>query len=188
MEHVSPDANEMRIRGLPCWTGPITVQLLRGGLSNQNFLVTDPSGGHVVRFGIDYPFHHVSRERELMSARAAHACGFAPRVEYAQPGVTVTTYLGAKTFDAADVRANCSRVAQLLREFHTEMPKQVTGAGYIFWVFHVVRDYARALTRANPGSPGRFRPTWSLRLSLKTRSTRCPSFSGITIFAGQFSR
>ncbi|HEY5819981.1 MAG TPA: choline/ethanolamine kinase family protein [Mesorhizobium sp.] len=135
----------MRIRGLPCWTGPITVQLLRGGLSNQNFLVTDPSGGHVVRFGIDYPFHHVSRERELMSARAAHACGFAPRVEYAQPGVTVTTYLGAKTFDAADVRANCSRVAQLLREFHTEMPKQVTGAGYIFWVFHVVRDYARAL-------------------------------------------
>jgi thiamine kinase-like enzyme len=36
-------------------------------------------------------------------------------------------------------------VAELLRRFHDGMPKHVSGAGFIFWVFHVIRDYARTL-------------------------------------------
>ena len=162
----------MQIRNLPCWTGSITVQLLKGGLSNQNFLVTDASGSHVVRFGRDYPFHHVSRERELMAARAAHGGGFAPRVEYAQPGVTVTTYLGAKTFNAGDVRANFIRVAELLRDFHTAMPKQVSGAGYIFWVFHVIRDYGRILTEGRSRLAGEV-PNY-LKLAAELEEAQCP--------------
>ena len=172
MEHSSPDANEVRIRCLPCWTGPITVQVLKGGLSNQNFLVTDPSGRHVVRFGRDYPFHHVSRSRELMTARAAYACGFAPQVEYAQEGVTVTTYLGAKTFDAADVRANSGRVARLLREFHTEMPKRVSGARYIFWVFHVIRDYGRILIEGKSRRAGEV--PFYVELAAELEEAQCP--------------
>ncbi|TIX35411.1 MAG: choline kinase, partial [Mesorhizobium sp.] len=93
---------EDRIRALPCWTGSIDIAPLPGGLSNANYLVKDAVGRHVVRIGQDYPFHHVFREREMMTARAAHAAGFAPAVHYTGPGVMVTEYLGAKAYVAQD--------------------------------------------------------------------------------------
>ena len=64
--------SEERIRALPLWRGAITIAPLKGGLSNESWLVRDDAGQHVVRFGKDYPFHHVFRERETMTARAAH--------------------------------------------------------------------------------------------------------------------
>jgi thiamine kinase-like enzyme len=142
---------ENRIHALPCWSGPITIEPLAGGLSNQNYLVTDSAGRHVVRFGKDFPFHHVYREREIMTARAAHKAGFAPALEFAQPGVMVSEYLGAKTFGPEDVRANLARVAALIRRFHDVMPGEISGAGFMFWVFHVIRDYARTLAEGGSG-------------------------------------
>jgi thiamine kinase-like enzyme len=138
-------SNEHRIRTLPCWAGGVSIEPLHGGISNESYLVTDGAGRHVVRFGRDFPFHHVSREREIMTARAAYAAGFAPDVQYAEPGIMVTAFIGARTYCAEDVRANRERIALLLRRFHTEMPRHVSGAGFMFWVFHVIRDYARTL-------------------------------------------
>jgi thiamine kinase-like enzyme len=134
-----------RIRAMPCWNGGIGIEPLGGGLSNENFVVTDASGRHVVRIGRDFPFHHVFRDREVMTARAAHAAGFGPAVEYAEPGISVGAFIDGRTFTGADVRANIERVARLIRTFHREMPNHVSGAGFMFWVFHVIRDYARTL-------------------------------------------
>lgn len=139
-------AVEDRIRALPCWCGRIDIAPLKGGISNESYRVDDGVGRHVVRFGRDYPFHHVFRERELMTARAAYAAGFGPEVRYAEPGVMVSAFLGAKTFAGQDVAAERRRVADLLRRFHREMPAAVSGSAFLFWPFHVVRDYARTLT------------------------------------------
>jgi thiamine kinase-like enzyme len=141
-------ADEHKIRQLPCWNGTITIQTLKGGLSNANYLVTDASGKHVVRFGVDYPFHHVSRDREVMVAKAAHAAGFAPAVQYATAGVMVTHYLEAETLDAVAVSASAARVGKLIRAFHDGMPARVSGPGFIFWVFHVIRDYLKTLEQS----------------------------------------
>lgn len=138
-----------RIRALPIWKGRVTIEPLKGGLSNESWLVSDKAGRHVVRLGKDYPFHHVFREREAMTARAAHAAGLAPEVRYSEPGVLVSAYLGAKTYGAEDVRANIERIAGLMRRFHDEMPKHVSGSGFMFWPFHVIRDYARTLEAGN---------------------------------------
>jgi thiamine kinase-like enzyme len=136
---------EDRIRALPCWNGSIEIAVLKGGISNESYVVTDSAGRHVARFGHDYPFHHVVRDREIMTARAAHQAGFAPEVLYAGPGVLVSAFIDAKTYGAGDVVRERHRVAALLRRFHEEMPRHVSGAGFIFWVFHVIRDYARTL-------------------------------------------
>jgi thiamine kinase-like enzyme len=134
-----------RIRSIPYWTAPVTWESLKGGLSNENFTVTQGGEKFVVRFGDDFPFHHVSRDREIMAARAAHAAGFAPEVVYAEPGVMVSRFIEAKTFTAEDVRADIVRIADTARRFHTLMPRHVSGPGFMFWVFHVIRDYARTL-------------------------------------------
>ncbi|MBM3614172.1 MAG: choline kinase [Alphaproteobacteria bacterium] len=125
------------IRALPCWQGEITAEPLHGGLSNESWKVTDAAGTHVVRFGRDYPFHHVDRAREVMTARAAGQ------------------FITAATWTGADVCAAPDRVGALLRRFHHEMPAQITGAGFIFWPFHVIRDYARTIAAGNsPFAPG----------------------------------
>lgn len=138
-------ARSARIAGLPIWKGSIAIEPLMGGISNESWLVTDDAGGHVVRFGEDYPFHHVLRDRELMTARAAEKAGFAPAVEHAGPGVMICRHLRATTFGEADVRANIGRVAEIMRGFHRRMPHHVSGPGFMFWPFHVIRDYARTL-------------------------------------------
>ena len=153
------------IRALPCWRGEIAAEPLHGGLSNESWKVTDAAGAHVVRFGRDYPFHHVDRAREVMTARAAHAAGFGPAVEYAAPGVSVGQFITAATWTPADVSAAPDRVGALLRRFHHEMPTHIAGAGFIFWPFHVIRDYARTI--AAGGSP--FAPDLSNHLALAAK-------------------
>lgn len=136
---------DLKIRSLPCWTGPVIIEPLRGGISNESYLVTDAAGRHVVRFGKDFPFHHVFRDREIMTAQAAHRAGFAPELRYSAPGVMVSAYIGARTYGAEDVRAAPERIGHLIKAFHREMPRHVSGPGFMFWVFHVIRDYARTL-------------------------------------------
>lgn len=147
-----------RIALLPCWSGEISMQPLTGGLSNESWLVSDDSGRYVVRFGNDYPFHHVIRDREVAVARAAHAAGFAPEVVHAEPGVMVSTFLEARTWTPDDMRAEPERIGRLLLDFHNRMPAEISGAGFMFWVFHVIRDYARTLeagqSRHMPQVPG----------------------------------
>ena len=137
--------SEARIRDLPLWRGPIRCEPLTGGLSNESFTVTDGAGKYVVRFGRDFPFHHVFREREIAVARAAHAAGFAPEVVYSAPGVIVSRFIEGRTYGPKDVRANLLRIAAIVRRFHDEMPAHIGGAAFLFWVFHVIRDYARTL-------------------------------------------
>jgi thiamine kinase-like enzyme len=134
-----------RISALPCWQGEISAEPLVGGLSNESWKVTDAAGVHVVRFGRDFPFHHVDRQREAMTARAAHVAGFGPAVEYTGPGVSVVAFILAHTWAATDLRAAPDRVGRLLKDFHHQMAHHVSGAGFIFWPFHVIRDYARTI-------------------------------------------
>ncbi|HUF87597.1 MAG TPA: choline/ethanolamine kinase family protein [Thermohalobaculum sp.] len=134
-----------RIEALGIWQGPVTWEPLHGGLSNESFTARDRRGRYVVRFGRDFPFHHVWRAREAMVARAAHTAGFAPEVIHTAPGIMVARFIEGRTCGAGDVRANIARIAALVRRFHDQMPRHVSGPAFLFWPFHVIRDYARTL-------------------------------------------
>lgn len=136
-----------RIRALPLWRGEIAVSPLGGGLTNHNFVVEDGAAKYVVRLGEDIPAHQVMRFNELAAARAAHAAGISPRVVHAEPGVTVIDHIDARTYGEADVRAEgaLARIVPLVRACHRETPRHLRGPALIFWVFHVIRDYAATL-------------------------------------------
>lgn len=172
------EPSEDRIRALPCWNGRIDIAPLDGGLSNSNFLVTDGSGRHVVRLGRDYPFHHVFREREAMAARAAHEAGFAPPVHYVEAGAMVCGFIEGRTFDAADVRANARRIVPLIGAFHREMPAHVSGAAFLFWVFHVIRDYARLLKAGGSRMTGELPHYLALSAELEAAQVPMPIVFG----------
>ncbi len=139
-----------RIKALPLWAGDITATPLGGGITNVNFVVEDGAKKYVVRLGEDIPQHHVMRFNELAASRAAHAAGLSPAVVYAETGVTVLEYIECQTFTPEDVRKpeNLANILSLIKKCHTEVPKHLRGPALIFWVFHVVRDYAAGLQEA----------------------------------------
>ncbi len=138
-----------RVKALPFWSSEVDPEPLKGGLSNESFTVIDKGQKFVVRFGEDFPVHHVFRDSERMASAAAYEGGFAPELVHATDGVMVFQFIQGRTFDGPDVQANIERVADLTRRFHTEMPGYVSGPGRLFWPFHVVRDYARTLGLGN---------------------------------------
>ena len=134
-------------RNLAFWQGKVDPKPIKGGITNANFMVEDRTGRYFVRVGADIPIHGVMRFNEMAASRAAAACGLSPEVVHQAPGALVFRYIEAKTLGAEDVRprAMLERILPLLRTCHREMPNQVRGPVLIFWVFHVVHDYAHTL-------------------------------------------
>jgi thiamine kinase-like enzyme len=132
---------EQRVAGLSCWTGPVELAPLKGGLTNVSFVVSHGGEKFVARCGDDIPVHHVFRDRERAASRAAFEAGLSPEVVHAQPGIMVLRFVAGRTFGEPDLRANAGRIAALLKQCHTTVGRHLRGPANAFWVFHVIRDY-----------------------------------------------
>ncbi len=141
------DSFAVAVARLPIWSGRVDPVPLTGGITNHNFVVEDRGQRYVVRVGADIPVHGVVRANELAASRAAHAAGISPRVVHAEPGMMVIDYIEGRTFTPDDVRepANLPRLVELVRRCHRDVPHHLRGPAAMFWVFHVVRDYAHTL-------------------------------------------
>lgn len=136
-----------RAARLPCWTGSVAPEILKGGITNANFLVRDKGQRYVVRIAADIPVHGIMRFNELAASRAAHAAGLSPEVVHAEPGAIVLRYIEGRTLTPQLVRepAMLERIVLLIKRCHVEMPRHLRGPALVFWVFHAVRDYAASL-------------------------------------------
>ncbi len=133
------------IKELPIWSGEIKIEKLSGGLTNENFLVSDNSQKVVVRLGEDILEHQILRSNEIISSKAAYKAGVGPEVIFNKKGVLVIKYIKSKTMSAQDVKNNIDKIIPIIKKVHHEIPKKLFGPGMIFWVFHVVRNYANFL-------------------------------------------
>ncbi len=142
---------EALIAGLSCWHGPVDPQPVAGGITNTNYSVFDQGRRYFVRIGHDIPVHGIVRANELAANRAAHAAGVAPAVIHSEPGALVLEFIAGRTFTPADARdpRNLGRIVDILKRCHRGIPEFLRGPAPIFWVFHVVRDYAHTLTEGD---------------------------------------
>ena len=139
-----------RIRALSIWHGQIDVAPLDGGITNRNYAVQDGARKAVVRIGADIPVHQIMRFNELAASRAAHAAGVSPAVIHHEPGLLVIDFIEGRTLTSADVAqdAMLDQAIDLLARAHRDIPAYLRGPALIFWVFHVIRDYAATLRDA----------------------------------------
>ena len=126
----------------------MTLEPLSGGLSNESFIVTDHRNKYVARFGHDIAVHHVIRTREAELSRAAADLGISPQLHFAGDGVMIFDFIEGHTFGADDLKTNLERAVDIVKRVHTEMHEKIRGPGYLFWVWHVLRDYAHLLRRS----------------------------------------
>ena len=143
------ESAEARAASLACWSGPVEPEPIAGGITNTNFLIRDRGERFFVRIGEDIPVHGVLRFNEVSATRAA-AAGIAPALIHSEPGALVSRFVEGRTLSAEDVRdpAMLERIVPLLGRCHRDIPRVLRGAVPIFWVFHVVRDYAATLREA----------------------------------------
>lgn len=142
--------HEQLIRQLDCWDSDIVIHALDGGITNHNYIVTpesDEGRQYVVRLGSDIPVHHIMRFNEIAASKAAHAAGLSPAIRFEAPGVLVMDFIagGALTPEQVSKDAQLQRIVPLIKQCHNEIPKHLRGASIVFWVFHVIRDYAASL-------------------------------------------
>jgi thiamine kinase-like enzyme len=136
-----------RAASLPLWRSPVDPVPLGGGITNVNFVVADAGEKYVVRIGDDIPVHQVMRFNELAASRAAALAKISPEVVHSEPGALVLRYIEGKTYGEEDVRAqaNLERILPVVLKCHRDIPNHLRGPVLMFWVFHVVRDYAGTL-------------------------------------------
>ena len=145
------DETTSRIAQLPCWSNPVSIETLGGGMTNLNFKVTDGEQHFVVRLGEDDPIHLISRRNEIASCEAAFSIGVSPELVYHEAGILVVRFVDGQVYDEADVRKpeNLERIIDLLRRFHHEMPSHFYQVPVMFWVFQVFRHYHNLLARGD---------------------------------------
>src|SRR6516162_123971 len=127
---------ESRVARLGCWHGPVSLEPLKGGLTNISFVATDRGEKFVVRCGEDIAVHHVFRERERAASRAAFEAGLSPEVIHAESGITVLRFIEGRTLGEADLAANLGRIVPLLRKCHASVGRHLRGPANAFWAFH----------------------------------------------------
>ena len=132
---------------LPCWKGSVKPIPLSGGITNTNFVVSDRGERFVVRIGEDIPVHGVMRFNEQAASLAAFEAGVSPEVVYAEPGALVLRFIEGQTLTPENVRQDdmLERIIPLLTKVHKTIPLYFKSPSLVFWVFHVLRDYAQTL-------------------------------------------
>jgi len=135
------------IRSIPIWKDEISISIINGGITNQNFLIQENSNKFVVRLGNDIPEHLISRSNEIIASKAASNVGISPSVIYHEKGILILEYIESKTLSADDVRKSIKAIIPIIKKIHYEIPKNLYGQSFIFWVFHVIKNYANFLEK-----------------------------------------
>ncbi len=136
-----------QISSMEFWRSDTDIVPVTGGITNQNFIVTDNGQKYFVRVGVDIPEHGIKRFNELAASRAANAVGLSPEVIHAEPGIMVLQYIDADPLSAKDIRQadHLIEIIDLIKRCHRDIPGVFRGPALVFWVFQVLRDYALTL-------------------------------------------
>ena len=137
------------IKELKIWENKISIEPIKGGLTNQNFLVTDGSKKYFVRIGEDIFEHLVIRKNEIAASKAASLAEIAPKLVFSSKGMIVFEYIESNTYNSKLVIKNIDKIIKVIKKIHSEIPKFLVGDPPLFWVFHVVKHYATFLKNNN---------------------------------------
>ena len=140
-----------RAMALPVWIAPHSPQILGGGITNVNIKLQDNGKSYVVRVGTDIDTHLIKRFNEQACHRASERAGLSPEIIHVDDGVLAMAFIEGVVLreDSAATPEMVERIAALLRHLHNQATKLLRGPVLVFWVFHVLRDYAARLASQN---------------------------------------
>lgn len=140
------------------WQGkPVTVSVLSGGLTNENYLVQSEGQKYVMRIpGSSTELLAIDRANELYNTRAAATTGIGPRVleHVAELDVMVLEFITGPTMSAVSLQSAemARRMAESFKRLHTA-PRFLKD----FDMFRLVEEYLRIVEQHGVTIPGDYR-------------------------------
>ena len=111
------------INNISFWKGDITISSVGGGITNQNFQVTDGSRKYFVRIGDDIPEHLVFRSNEIQASNAASKIGVSPELLFHDKSIQVFNFIDGKTLDSTDIKKNLEQITKLIKTIRTNQSR-----------------------------------------------------------------
>ncbi len=176
------DEPERAFATLPCWQGEITAEPLTGGLSNESWMVTDDAGAPCrplwPRLPVP-PCHPRARSDDGARRPCGRVC--ARRSNMPRPA----SWSRPSSRPGPGTRRICAptpeRVGRPAAAISTTTCRaHISGPGFMFWVFHVIRDYARTPDRRQRHAPTSAAASGAGRGTARRRRCRCRSSSATT--------
>ena len=133
------------VLSLPIWKNKVSLEAVKGGMTNQNFLVNDGPNQYFVRLGKDIPEHLIFRQNEISVSKAASLAGLSPKFVHSEEGITVFEYIQSTTYNADLIIKNLDKIIEVIKKIHTTISQYLEGQPPLFWVFHVIQHYANFL-------------------------------------------
>ena len=133
------------VLSLPIWKNKVSIEVIKGGMTNQNFLVNDGPNQYFVRLGKDIPEHLIFRQNEISVSKAASLAGVSPIFVHSEEGITVFEYIQSTTYNADLIIKKLDKIIEVIKKIHTTIPQYLEGQPPLFWVFHVIQHYANFL-------------------------------------------
>ena len=127
------DKNSLElISSLNFWENKIEITPIKGGITNQNFLVTDNLNKYFVRIGDDIPEHLVFRANEVQASTAASTIGVSPELLFHKKSIQIFKYVEGLTLSSDDIKKTLDEIINLLKEVHNSIPEKLIGQSVIF--------------------------------------------------------
>ena len=137
------------VLSLPIWKNKVSLEAIKGGMTNQNFLVNDGPNQYFVRLGKDIPEHLIFRQNEICVSKAASLASLSPKFVHSEEGITVFEYIQSTTYNADLIIKNLDQIIEVIKKIHTIIPQYLEGQPPLFWVFHVIQHYVNFLKKNN---------------------------------------
>lgn len=150
------DLHDLQRRLEVLFRGPVSVQYLAGGITNQNFRVESAKGLLVARVCEELPHLGIDRRNEAACQLAAARLDLAPELIHLEPGLMVSRHLPGRTLSASDFIDNAliSQIGEALRSLHDAWD-WVSGHILAFCPFQTIRTYAQTAAGLNARLPDR---------------------------------
>ena len=118
------DKNSLElISSLNFWENKIEITPIKGGITNQNFLVKDNLNKYFVRIGDDIPEHLVFRDNEVQASTAASTIGVSPELLFHNKSIQIFKYVEGLTLSSDDIKKNLDEIINLLKKYITQYLK-----------------------------------------------------------------
>ena len=104
------------VLSLPIWKNKVSIEVVTGGMTNQNFLVKDGPNQYFVRLGKDIPEHLIFRQNEISVSKAASLASVSPKLVHSEEGITVFEYIQSTTYNADLIIKNLDQIIEIIKK------------------------------------------------------------------------
>ena len=151
MENYSLDKIKKKLETLSIWKNNISLEVLKGGWTNNTYLVTDDNKKYVAKIGGDKKNFGIIRSNEIQAHRAAYQADISPKLLYYKKDISIYEYINYKILTLQDINQEkyLLKLINLIKIIHNEVFNYLKNPNSFLSIFQMIDNKFHALKKYN---------------------------------------